>query len=317
MNYDHSNFDLNLFTELTCSPEQRRSQRKRHWWRLEAKSITLYQHESSPSYYKEILASEILAINTPVTFENYGFELLTRNLSYFCGEFNNSDTKEWESAIRKVYTPTLNDKMEPNKSELPMGRGWGDGKQKYGYTHQQESMKQAQARQERAAEEDRIITMTNASSKENDSQNQQSDFDISLQYQIFPDELLGSGQFGIVYGGVHRTTGRAVAIKVIDKLRFPTKQEAQLKNEVSILQNIHHPGVVNLEKMFETKERIFVVMEKLHGDMLEMILSSEKQRLTERCTRCLIYQVSGDFGFLSKICCLLLGLTFFCPLLRS
>ena len=27
-----------------------------------------------------------------------------------------------------------------------------------------------------------------------------------------------------------------MAIKVIDKLRFPTKQEAQLKNEVAILQ---------------------------------------------------------------------------------
>ena len=36
--------------------------------------------------------------------------------------------------------------------------------------------------------------------------------------------------------GKHRKTAREVAIKVIDKLRFPTKQEAQLKNEVSILQ---------------------------------------------------------------------------------
>ncbi len=54
----------------------------------------------------------------------------------------------------------------------------------------------------------------------------------------------------------HRKDTREVAIKVIDKLRFPTKQEAQLKNEVSILQNLHHPGVVNLEKMFETPERV-------------------------------------------------------------
>lgn len=114
---------------------------------------------------------------------------------------------------------------------------------------------------------------------------------MSQLYQIFPDEVLGSGQFGIVYGGVHRKSGRAVAIKVIDKLRFPTKQEAQLKNEVAILQNLSHQGVVNLERMFETPERIFVVMEKLKGDMLEMILSSEKGRLSERITKFLITQV--------------------------
>jgi len=38
--------------------------------------------------------------------------------------------------------------------------------------------------------------------------------DISQWYQIFADDVLGSGQFGIVYGGVHRKSGRAVAIKV-------------------------------------------------------------------------------------------------------
>lgn len=82
-----------------------------------------------------------------------------------------------------------------------------------------------------------------------------------------------------------------MAIKVIDKLRFPTKQEAQLKNEVSILQNLSHQGVVNLERMFETPDRIFVIMEKLKGDMLEMILSSERGRLSERITKFLITQV--------------------------
>ncbi|RXN20733.1 serine threonine- kinase D1-like isoform X2 [Labeo rohita] len=119
----------------------------------------------------------------------------------------------------------------------------------------------------------------------------QENVDISTVYQIFPDEVLGSGQFGIVYGGKHRKTGRDVAIKIIDKLRFPTKQESQLRNEVAILQNLHHPGIVNLECMFETPERVFVVMEKLHGDMLEMILSSEKGRLPERITKFLVTQI--------------------------
>ncbi|GIZ02308.1 hypothetical protein CEXT_432291 [Caerostris extrusa] len=138
---------------------------------------------------------------------------------------------------------------------------------------------------------DHLLRLAEIESDEDSDINKEPDDDISLQYQIFPDEVLGSGQFGIVYGGVHRTSGRGVAIKVIDKMRFPTKQEAQLKNEVQILQNIHHPGVVNLEKMFETVERIFVVMEKLKGDMLEMILSSEKGRLSERITKFLIYQI--------------------------
>lgn len=44
--------------------------------------------------------------------------------------------------------------------------------------------------------------------------------------------------------------------------------------------------------MFETTERIFVVMEKLSGDMLEMILSSERRRLSERVTKFLVTQVS-------------------------
>ena len=43
------------------------------------------------------------------------------------------------------------------------------------------------------------------------------------------------------FPGVHRKSSRQVAIKVIDKLRFPTKQEAALKNEVAILQNLSNP----------------------------------------------------------------------------
>lgn len=64
---------------------------------------------------------------------------------------------------------------------------------------------------------------------------------------------------------------------------------------VFYLQNLHHPGIVNLECMFETPERVFVVMEKLHGDMLEMILSSEKSKLPERITKFLVTQVSRYF----------------------
>ena len=49
---------------------------------------------------------------------------------------------------------------------------------------------------------------------------------------------------------------------------------------------------MKLYNMFENPQKIFVVMEKLHGDMLEMILSSQRGRLDERITKFLITQVT-------------------------
>ena len=38
--------------------------------------------------------------------------------------------------------------------------------------------------------------------------------------------------------------------------------------------------------------QIYVVMEKMNGDMLEMILNSPDSRLSERVTKFMVYQVS-------------------------
>ena len=59
--------------------------------------------------------------------------------------------------------------------------------------------------------------------------------DISQAYQIFPDEVLGSGQFGIVYGGVHRTTGHVVAIKVCKKWGLIISEWGGQNGSISIL----------------------------------------------------------------------------------
>uniref|UniRef100_A0A671M4M0 protein kinase C n=1 Tax=Sinocyclocheilus anshuiensis TaxID=1608454 RepID=A0A671M4M0_9TELE len=244
--------------------------RKRHYWRLDSKSLTLFQNDSGAKYYKEIPLSEILQVEVARDFSSLAlggnphcFEVITATMVYYVGENTGGPhlhihnpalaaggvglevAQGWERAIRQALMPVP---VTPQPKELSIS-----------------------------------ISVSNSQIQEN--------VDISSIYQIFADEVLGSGQFGIVYGGKHRKTGRDVAIKVIDKMRFPTKQESQLRNEVAILQNLHHPGIVNLECMFETPERVFVVMEKLHGDMLEMILSSEKSKLPERITKFLVTQI--------------------------
>uniref|UniRef100_A0A8C2TR49 Serine/threonine-protein kinase n=1 Tax=Coturnix japonica TaxID=93934 RepID=A0A8C2TR49_COTJA len=233
--------------------------RKRHYWRLDSKCLTLFQNESGTKYYKEIPLSEILQVTQPRDFSNmvqgsnpYCFEIITDTMVYFVGENNGSShhspvlaatgvgldvAQGWEKAIRQALMP-----VTPQAS-VCTAAGQGKDHSKF---------------------HSRNVYLS----------------------------ILRSGTQ--VYGGCmrkHRKTGRDVAIKVIDKMRFPTKQESQLRNEVAILQNLHHPGIVNLECMFETPERVFVVMEKLHGDMLEMILSSEKSRLPERITKFMVTQI--------------------------
>uniref|UniRef100_A0A8C2D782 Serine/threonine-protein kinase n=1 Tax=Cyprinus carpio TaxID=7962 RepID=A0A8C2D782_CYPCA len=247
--------------------------RKRHYWRLDSKSLTLFQNDSGAKYYKEIPLSEILQVEVARDFSSLAlggnphcFEVITATMVYYVGENTGGPhlhihnpalaaggvglevAQGWERAIRQALMPVPVTPQPSVGAELSIS-----------------------------------ISVSNSQIQEN--------VDISSIYQIFADEVLGSGQFGIVYGGKHRKTGRDVAIKVIDKMRFPTKQESQLRNEVAILQNLHHPGIVNLECMFETPERVFVVMEKLHGDMLEMILSSEKSKLPERITKFLVTQI--------------------------
>nr|XP_023398954.1 LOW QUALITY PROTEIN: serine/threonine-protein kinase D2 [Loxodonta africana] len=245
--------------------------RKRHYWRLDSKCITLFQNNTTNRYYKEIPLSEILTIEPAQNFSlvppgtnPHCFEIVTANATYFVGETPGGApggpsgqgaeaARGWEMAIRQALMPIILQDAPSAPGHTP---------------HRQASLS---------------ISVSNSQIQEN--------VDIATVYQIFPDEVLGSGQFGVVYGGKHRKTGRDVAVKVIDKLRFPTKQESQLRNEVAILQSLRHPGIVNLECMFETPEKVFVVMEKLHGDMLEMILSSEKGRLPERLTKFLITQI--------------------------
>nr|XP_057937769.1 serine/threonine-protein kinase D3-like isoform X2 [Doryrhamphus excisus] len=235
--------------------------RKRHFWRLDFKSLTLFQNHSGSKFYKEIPLSEILRVEAAQDVGGLSagsnppcFQVLTASVVYYVGEDDGGPFREagqsWEKALRQAMMP-----VTPKPSSQ-------------GRDHKEISVS---------------ISLCNAQIQEN--------VDISSVYQIFADDVLGSGQFGIVYGGKHRTTGRDVAIKIIDKMRFPTKQESQLRNEVAILQNLQHPGIVNLDCMFETPEQVFVVMEKLHGDMLEMILSSEKSRLPERLTKFLVTQI--------------------------
>uniref|UniRef100_A0A668ARP3 Serine/threonine-protein kinase n=1 Tax=Myripristis murdjan TaxID=586833 RepID=A0A668ARP3_9TELE len=213
--------------------------RKRHYWRLDSKSLSLFQNDTGAKFYKEIPLSEILQVEQSKDYSKLAqgsnphcFEIITATMVYYVGENNGSHyhspalaasgvgmevAQGWEKAIRQALMP-----VTPQPS---VASAAGQGKD-----HKELSIS---------------ISVSNCQIQEN--------VDIASVYQIFSDEVLGSGQFGIVYGGKHRKSGRDVAIKVIDKMRFPTKQESQLRNEVAILQilvalrHLHFKNIVHCD----------------------------------------------------------------------
>eukprot|EP00743_Colponemidia_sp_Colp-15_P001942 GILK01002114.1.p1 GENE.GILK01002114.1~~GILK01002114.1.p1 ORF type:complete len:470 (+),score=51.67 GILK01002114.1:200-1609(+) len=92
-----------------------------------------------------------------------------------------------------------------------------------------------------------------------------SELSIDDLYEIH--EMLGSGSFSVVCRGTDRVTGLQYAIKIVDKAGLAEHRE-HLLTEISILKTIHHPHIVSLKEIFETRTHMYIVMELLSGGQL-------------------------------------------------
>ena len=61
-----------------------------------------------------------------------------------------------------------------------------------------------------------------------------------------------------MYGGKCKVTNQKVAIKIIDKSRFQdiNTDTSVFQNEVTILHNMKHPGIVKLFALYDNNESV-------------------------------------------------------------
>ncbi|EGC30333.1 myosin light chain kinase, partial [Dictyostelium purpureum] len=81
-------------------------------------------------------------------------------------------------------------------------------------------------------------------------------------------EELGRGAFSVVYLGVNRQTKQKYAIKVINKSELGSDYEKNLKMEVDILKKVNHPNIIALKELFDTPQKLYLVMELVTGGEL-------------------------------------------------
>jgi len=81
--------------------------------------------------------------------------------------------------------------------------------------------------------------------------------------------LVGQGQFGQVYCAVHRQTGRLVALKNLEKERFPTRQ---FLRELRFLLSLRHPNIVTCYALEHTRTGRYLVMDYCEGGTLRNLM---------------------------------------------
>jgi len=82
-------------------------------------------------------------------------------------------------------------------------------------------------------------------------------------------EEIGSGAFSVVRKGSHRKTGEEYAIKIITKAKLKEDDEIALKQEIEILQDMHHENIMRLHDVYtEEPKYYYLVTENLEGGEL-------------------------------------------------
>ena len=88
------------------------------------------------------------------------------------------------------------------------------------------------------------------------------------------EEIIGSGLTCVVYTCREKATGTKYAVKVIDlKLIIgqPDEEEriARIKREIQILNQVDHPGIIKLQKVYSApRSKLYLIMELCEGGEL-------------------------------------------------
>jgi hypothetical protein len=81
--------------------------------------------------------------------------------------------------------------------------------------------------------------------------------DFRTRFEVF--EELGKGRFGVVYKVVEKESGATLAAKIIKCIKAIDRKKVQ--EEITIMESLQHPKLLQLSASFETQKEIIMVME--------------------------------------------------------
>lgn len=109
---------------------------------------------------------------------------------------------------------------------------------------------------------------------------------LDNRYEL--EHVLGHGGGGRVYRARHRSTGHAVAVKILDLdaglgERARQRRKERFRREMTICGRLSHPDIIGLIDFGEVGEFLYLVFELVSGRTLAQILQSEGSLKVARC----------------------------------
>ncbi|XP_052012952.1 myosin light chain kinase family member 4 isoform X1 [Apodemus sylvaticus] len=122
---------------------------------------------------------------------------------------------------------------------------------------------------------------------------------VDSLYTVSKSEILGGGRFGQVHKCEEKATGLKLAAKII-KIRG-AKDKEDVKNEISIMNQLDHVNLIQLYDAFESKHDIILVMEYVEGGELFDRIIDENCNLTELDTILFMKQICEGIRYMHQM----------------
>ena len=121
-------------------------------------------------------------------------------------------------------------------------------------------------------------------------------FSITDSFEI--KEKIGRGKFAIVKLGIHKITGRKVAIKEVQKNGLTVDQLNLLKTEIEIMKICQHPNIIKLYDVIENENYIYIIMEYCSGYDLFNYIEKRNYKLPENRAVEIIYKLCSAVKYI-------------------
>lgn len=110
-------------------------------------------------------------------------------------------------------------------------------------------------------------------------------------------QSLGEGAFAKVVMGLDRTTLEKFAVKIIEKQSDDELGQQFVWRELNVMKSVNHPNIVRTYDIFDTKNRLYIVLEYMPGGTLGEILK-RVGKFTEEQARPILADILQGVAYL-------------------